>query len=157
MSAHEHGAPRFQGSATELEDHASKSANVTTKEQLEGRTDLQDEVDGATRSSVRDAIEMRRMGKSQQLIRRFRQITIAAFIGTAVSAWEYALFLVSPGLIDGGTAGLLYNVLWSFFGFSAIYLSLAEMVRQLDAKSLCRCPSHSLTLSSLAFRLAWLQ
>jgi choline transport protein len=70
---------------------------------------------------------MRRMGKDQQLIRRFRQITIAAFIGTAVSAWEYALFLVTPGLVDGGRAGLVYNVLWSIFGFTTIYMSLAEM------------------------------
>jgi amino acid permease len=79
------------------------------------------------KSSHQDVDDMHRMGKQQILVRRFRQITIAAFIGTTTCAWEYALFLVSPGLIDGGTAGLLYNVLWSFFGFGTIYLSLAEM------------------------------
>jgi amino acid permease len=79
------------------------------------------------KSSHQDVDDMHRMGKQQILVRRFRQITIAAFIGTTTCAWEYALFLISPGLIDGGTAGLLYNVLWSFFGFGTIYLSLAEM------------------------------
>ena len=89
--------------------------------------DVQDELDEHGRSTLKDASDMRRMGKQQLLVRRFRQITIAAFIGITTSAWEFALFLVSPGLIDGGTAGLLYNVIWSMAGFLMIYLSLAEM------------------------------
>ena len=110
-----------------MEQSPQKSSGVTTEESPEDIVTIQDEVDGTTKSSPKDASDMRRMGKSQQLIRRFRSITIIAFIGTAVSAWEYAMFLVSPGLVDGGRAGLLYNVFWSFFGFGAIYLSLAEM------------------------------
>ncbi|KAK5128831.1 hypothetical protein LTR85_000164 [Meristemomyces frigidus] len=127
MSAQEHNAPIFRGPAVELSDYPQKATGVTAEERSDGRVDTPDEVDGPSKASLEDAIDMRRMGKQQLLVRRFRQITIAAFIGTTTSAWEYAMFLVSPGLVDGGTAGLLYNVLWSFFGFGAIYLSLAEM------------------------------
>jgi len=114
----------FRGPAVELEHYPQKSTDIASEERVEPQDELDEP---AGRSSLKDADDMRRMGQQQLLIRRFRQITIAAFIGTTTSAWEYAMFLVSPGLVDGGTAGLLYNVLWSFFGFGAIYLSLAEM------------------------------
>lgn len=117
----------YRGPAVELDDYPQKPTGVTAEEPADDRDGLQLELDGASRSTLKDAGDMRRMGKQQLLIRRFRQITIAAFIGTTTSAWEYALFLVSPGLVDGGTAGLIYNVIWSMFGFGAIYLSLAEM------------------------------
>jgi choline transport protein len=125
MNLHEHGEPIYRGPAVELSHRPQKSNDVVTDRQLDD--DGKDEVDHFTHSTVKDIADMHRMGKPQQLIRRFRQITMAAFIGVAVSAWEYALFLVSPGLVDGGRAGLLYNVLWSTFGFGAIYFSLAEM------------------------------
>lgn len=127
MSTQDDGEPTFRGTAVELDNYPQKSSSFVADEISDDRMDKQDELEAPNRSSLKDAEDMRRMGKEQLLIRRFRQITIAAFIGTTTSAWEYALFLVSPGLIDGGTAGLLYNVLWSFFGFGSIYLSLAEM------------------------------
>ncbi|KAK5694057.1 hypothetical protein LTR97_009676 [Elasticomyces elasticus] len=121
-----HGAPVFRGSAMELSAYPHKSTGIVAEEGSE-RSDTQDEMDGPGRSTRKDVSDMARMGKQQLLVRRFRQITIAAFIGVTTSAWEYALFLVSPGLVDGGTAGLIYSVLWSFVGFGMIYLSLAEM------------------------------
>ncbi|CAJ2505816.1 Uu.00g132100.m01.CDS01 [Anthostomella pinea] len=123
----DHGAPMFRGAAVGLEDYPPKPTSLIAEETSQDRIGAEDEIDGPSKSSLKDASDMRRMGKQQLLVRRFRQITIAAFIGTTTSAWEYALFLMSPGLIDGGMVGLLYNVLWSFFGFGAIYLSLAEM------------------------------
>ncbi|KAK3673377.1 hypothetical protein LTR78_006610 [Recurvomyces mirabilis] len=130
MSAQDPQSSMFRGASMELSSRPQKTTaftGVTAEEGLDDKNDLQDEVEGSKKSSLKDAVDMRRMGKQQLLVRRFRQLTIAAFIGTTTAAWEYALFLVSPGLVDGGTAGLLYNVIWSFFGFGAIYLSLAEM------------------------------
>lgn len=42
-------------------------------------------------------------------------------------AWELGVFVISPGLIDGGRSGLIYNTLWNFVGFAPVYLSMAEM------------------------------
>jgi amino acid permease len=113
--------------ALELADRSDAVTSTAVTARSRKTSDDQLDTGDVHKSSHQDVDDMHRMGKQQILVRRFRQITIAAFIGTTTCAWEYALFLVSPGLIDGGTAGLLYNVLWSFFGFGTIYLSLAEM------------------------------
>jgi amino acid permease len=114
-------------SALELADRPNGVTDTAARDQYRKTSDDRLDTGDVHKSSHQDVDDMHRMGKQQILVRRFRQITIAAFIGTTTCAWEYALFLISPGLIDGGTAGLLYNVLWSFFGFGTIYLSLAEM------------------------------
>jgi amino acid permease len=120
-------APTAHQPALELVDRLDAMTNTAATDRSPKISDDQLDTGDVHKSSHQDVDDMHRMGKQQILVRRFRQITIAAFIGTTTCAWEYALFLVSPGLIDGGTAGLLYNVLWSFFGFGTIYLSLAEM------------------------------
>lgn len=81
----------------------------------------------ATKSTPHDAAGMRRMGKDQQLIRQFRFISITAFVAIATAAWEIGLFILTPGLVDGGRAGLVYNALWNFVGFGPVYISMAEM------------------------------
>lgn len=113
--------------ALELTDRPGAVTDTVARDRSRKTSDDLLDTGDVHKSTHQDVNDMHRMGKQQILVRRFRQITIAAFIGTTTCAWEYALFLISPGLIDGGTAGLLYNVLWSFFGFGTIYLSLAEM------------------------------
>ena len=81
----------------------------------------------ATKSTSRDAAGMKRMGKDQQLVRHFRLLSITSFVALATAAWEIGLFLLSPGLYDGGRAGLVWNALWNFVGFGPVYLSMAEM------------------------------
>lgn len=125
--AQNHDAQTFYQSEFELTDHLHAATDTVARDRSRKSSNDHPDTGDVHKSSHQDVNDMHRMGKQQILVRRFRQITIAAFIGTTTCAWEYALFLISPGLIDGGTAGLLYNVLWSFFGFGAIYLSLAEM------------------------------
>ena len=96
----------------------------------------------ATKSTRDDAKDMRRMGKDQQLVRNFQLITIMSFSAIATAAWEIGLFVITPGLVDGGRAGTMWSLLWAYVGFGPIYLSMAEMV--------CRdwhAPNHWLTLS----------
>ena len=81
----------------------------------------------ATKSTHQDAANMYRMGKDQQLVRHFRLFSITSFVALATAAWEIGLFVLTPGLVDGGRAGLIYNALWNFIGFGPIYLSMAEM------------------------------
>ena len=96
---------------------------VSSDESLEEQNDNL----AATKSTRDDADGMRRMGKHQQLVRHFRLLSVASFVGIATAAWELGLFLLTPGLVDGGRSGLIYNAMWNFIGFGPIYLSMAEM------------------------------
>ncbi|TQV91239.1 GABA permease [Cordyceps javanica] len=83
--------------------------------------------DKATRSNRADVENMRRMGRSQELVRNFRMFSMASFAAMATASWEFGVFQMQPGLVDGGRPGLLYSSLWGFVGFLPIYLSMAEM------------------------------
>ena len=89
--------------------------------------DDHDEHRTATKSTRDDAENMRRMGRSQQLVRHFRLLSVASFVAIATAAWEIGLFEISPALTDGGRPALVYSVIWNFIGFGPIYLSMAEM------------------------------
>jgi hypothetical protein len=89
--------------------------------------DILEEHNAATKSSRDDNEDMRRMGRSQELVRHFRLLSVASFVAIATAAWEIGLFEITPGLTDGGRPALVYSVLWNFAGFGPIYLSMAEM------------------------------
>ncbi|KAK5115890.1 hypothetical protein LTR62_000346 [Meristemomyces frigidus] len=80
-----------------------------------------------TEATDGDKVDMHRLGKKQQLIRHFRLLSTVSFVAMATAAWEIGLFLTTQGLTDGGTAGLIWSVVWNFVGFCPIYLSMAEM------------------------------
>ncbi|TKA82758.1 hypothetical protein B0A55_01091 [Friedmanniomyces simplex] len=82
------------------------------------------EATGSTNDDIRG---MRRMGKEQQLVRTFRQLSILSFVALATASWEIGLFIISPALVDGGAPGLVWSSLWSWIGFAPIYISMAEM------------------------------
>ena len=86
-----------------------------------------DEQNVVTKSSPDDNDNMRRMGRSQELVRHFRLLSVASFVAIATAAWEIGLFEITPGLTGGGRPALVYSVLWNFVGFGPIYLSMAEM------------------------------
>ncbi|KAK5167440.1 uncharacterized protein LTR77_007139 [Saxophila tyrrhenica] len=81
----------------------------------------------ATKTTPSDIRGMARMGKPQQLDRTFRQMSITSFVALATATWEIGLFIISPALVDGGRAGLVWSSLWSWICFAPIYLSMAEM------------------------------
>jgi len=45
----------------------------------------------------------------------------------ATSVWEFGIFSVSQGLVDGGRAGLIWTTVIHAIGFLPIVLSMAEM------------------------------
>lgn len=79
------------------------------------------------------------------LKRNFRFISIVGFGCTLICTWEVILTfitllpsnwecmltlstrLLSAGLTDGGTAGLIWGFLGVSLGFSLVYASIAEM------------------------------
>ncbi|TKX20009.1 amino acid permease-like protein 7 [Elsinoe australis] len=122
---------------TDRSNHATTAGN-TFKEDIEPAVrevdseeshslEGQDAALRATRSTAADGANMRRMGKEQQLVRYFRFFSITSFTAIATATWEIGLFVITPALVDGGRAGLLWNAFWCFLGFAPIYLSMAEM------------------------------
>ena len=107
----------------------TKEAIATVQDSGSDNIDLDDQNGTlkATKSTYEDYMGMRRMGKEQQLVRHFRQLSITSFVALATASWEIGLFIISPALVDGGRAGLVWSCLWSWIGFAPIYLSMAEM------------------------------
>ena len=148
------------GEAVELTDRTAphsgegKEVRYTVQDAGSGSgsdQEVLEEQDGtlrATKSSHEDIVGMKRMGKDQQLVRKFRQLSITSFVALATATWEIGLFIISPALIDGGRAGLLWSALWCWIGFAPIYLSMV-----------CRTPfrrdvDRELTVRRLRW-LAW--
>lgn len=89
----------------------------------------------SSHSSYNDLCDMKRMGKEQKFERTFRQLSITSFVSLATASWEIGLFLISPALIDGGRAGLVWSSLWCWIGFAPIYLSMVSGLEQLWLES----------------------
>ncbi|KAK5651159.1 hypothetical protein OQA88_13206 [Cercophora sp. LCS_1] len=78
-------------------------------------------------STPLDLHDMSRMGKPQQLHRTFRLLSIFSFTTVLMATWEAQLTVSIFGLINGGTAGLIWMYLATFLGLFAAILSMAEM------------------------------
>ena len=78
-----------------------------------------------------DVYNMSRMGKRQELRRNFRFISIVGFIMVLQSTWESVLLAAQYGLINGGTAGLIWMTVGVIFGALCMIASLAEIASML--------------------------
>ncbi|EON66770.1 hypothetical protein W97_06018 [Coniosporium apollinis CBS 100218] len=74
-----------------------------------------------------DQRDMYRMGKTQELRRNFRFVSIFGFTMVLMATWESSLTANIFGLINGGTAGLIWVYIGTFFGFLCAVISMAEM------------------------------
>lgn len=74
-----------------------------------------------------DQADMRRLGKKQELRRNFRFTSILGFVAIAMGTWEVILSATAGGLTNGGTGGMVWMFVGSYFCFGTIVLSLAEM------------------------------
>ncbi|KAF2256486.1 amino acid transporter [Trematosphaeria pertusa] len=74
-----------------------------------------------------DRHAMWRMGKVQELRRNFRFVSIFGFSMILMASWETMLGTSTIGLIDGGTAGLIWMYLICWIGFICVNTSMAEM------------------------------
>ena len=83
---------------------------------------------GGTRHDVYD---MSRMGKRQELLRNFRFISIVGFVMVLQSTWESVLLAAQYGLVNGGTAGLIWMTVGVIVGALCMIASLAEIASML--------------------------
>ncbi len=131
--AMDHGEPRVTSHDIEMRTLSSPGHST---EKDAGHSPQEVEADSleesarhlaSAKSTPGDDAAMRRMGKEQQLIRSFRVFSVTSFTAIATAAWELGLFLITPGLQNGGRTGLLWSTVWGFVGFGPVYLSMAEM------------------------------
>ena len=78
-----------------------------------------------------DVYNMSRMGKRQELLRNFRFISIVGFVMVLQSTWESVLLAAQYGLINGGTAGLIWMTVGVIIGALCMIASLAEIASML--------------------------
>ena len=90
-----------------------------------------DDADSLNENSVgftyHDKMDMKRMGKKQELLRNFRTFSSIAFTTCVMGTWEILLTANTQGLIAGGSAGLFWSLVWAYAGQAFVILSLAEM------------------------------
>ncbi|KAI6853488.1 GABA permease-like protein [Hortaea werneckii] len=79
------------------------------------------------RGTMRDRIDMQRMGKKQELRRSFRQLSTISFTSCVMGNWEILLTANGPALINGGPSGIFWSLVWSWTGQLFVIMSLAEM------------------------------
>ncbi|CAK3885212.1 amino-acid permease [Lecanosticta acicola] len=74
-----------------------------------------------------DRRDMRRLGKRQELKRRFRFSSIVAFVVVLGLTWEFSLTTLIFNLANGGTAGAIWLTLAVCFGMFFVMISMAEL------------------------------
>lgn len=79
------------------------------------------------RGNAQDRADMYRMGKAQEMKRNFRFLSIFGFSMILMASWEFSLSVSTIGLINGGTAGVIWMYFICWMGFMLVNLSMAEM------------------------------
>jgi len=92
------------------------------------RAEYQDQDVAKTKGGTSaDFADMQRMGRTQELRRNFKFVSIVGFVTILQATWECVLLSNWSGLFNGGTAGLIWTtvVVWLFM--LALIASIAEM------------------------------
>ncbi|KAI0018942.1 amino acid/polyamine transporter I [Xylariomycetidae sp. FL0641] len=105
---------------------------------MSGKTDIRakhepdeggspERVSGEKVGTVDDQADMMRMGKSQDLRRNFRFVSIFGFSMILMATWEFSLSVSTISLFNGGTAGFIWIFFICWVGFLLVNTSMAEM------------------------------
>ncbi|KAM5357515.1 hypothetical protein ACJZ2D_016190 [Fusarium nematophilum] len=102
-----------------------------------GHNDGVDEKEG----NAADRADMCRMGKVQEMRRNFRFLSIFGFSMILMASWEFSLSVSTIGLVNGGTAGLIWMFFICWVGFLMVNMSMAEMASISLTPTFCRAPT----------------
>ncbi|KAF4993990.1 hypothetical protein FGRMN_6121 [Fusarium graminum] len=106
-----------------MADNDKRSADVHNDSVGSYESDNVDEKKG----SAADRADMYRMGKTQEMKRNFRFLSIFGFSMILMASWEFSLSVSTIGLLNGGTAGLIWMFFVCWVGFLLVNTSMAEM------------------------------
>ncbi|KAK5173807.1 uncharacterized protein LTR77_002488 [Saxophila tyrrhenica] len=85
------------------------------------------QVSGKDYDTTPDKRDMRRLGKKQELKRRFRFFSIVGYVIVLGLTWEFSLVMGAFSLSNGGAAGAIWLTLFVCCGMGMVMLSMAEM------------------------------
>lgn len=109
---------------------ADQHKSETIQPQVDSMND-EPGLDGSTVAvddgTAADRADMFRLGKTQELRRNFRFLTIFGFSMILMCTWEGYLSMATVGLVNGGTAGTIWMFFICWTGFLFINTSMAEM------------------------------
>ncbi|KAF2464121.1 amino acid transporter [Lindgomyces ingoldianus] len=108
-------------------DEQKKEASVNAETYDVDLGEDESDVVSVKKGTSADRHAMWRMGKVQELRRNFRFVSMYGFTMVLMGAWEWVLGTSAIGLIDGGTAGLIWTFLFVWIGLTFVYTSMAEM------------------------------
>ncbi len=118
--------------AVDEKSHAQVEVESASDVDSSEETAIQEQK-GGTRHDVYD---MSRMGKRQELRRNFRFVSIVGFVMVLQSTWESILLAAQYGLINGGTAGVIWMTVGVIVGALCMIASIAEMASMLVTLSI---------------------
>ncbi|KAK1750187.1 putative amino-acid permease [Echria macrotheca] len=104
-----------------------KSTAETDSSEVQNEAATNANSDYPVTGTAMDRKDMWRMGKTQELRRNFRSLSIFAFTMVLVATWEAQFNVSMFGLINGGTGGLIWVYIGTFTGIFCAMLSMAEM------------------------------
>ncbi|KJX99138.1 amino acid permease like protein [Zymoseptoria brevis] len=87
----------------------------------------QEQLPGRNYDPMHDNRDMRRLGKKQELKRRFRFFSIVGYVIVLGLTWEFTLTTSIFSLANGGTAGAIWLTLVVTCGMFFVMLSMAEL------------------------------
>ncbi|KAF2004743.1 amino acid transporter [Amniculicola lignicola CBS 123094] len=79
------------------------------------------------KGSTEDQKDMQRMGKTQELRRNFRFVSIFGYSMILMATWETGLTTLIIPLLNGGTGGAIWMFLGTAVGMGFVITSMAEM------------------------------
>lgn len=89
--------------------------------------DVRVDASGMATGNDYDARDMARMGRSQELRRNFKSLSVLGLATTTMSTWVALLATSTFSLIDGGRAGTIWVYLASWLCTMTLAASLAEL------------------------------
>ncbi|EXA29495.1 hypothetical protein FOVG_19027 [Fusarium oxysporum f. sp. pisi HDV247] len=104
------------------------------------------------KGTAADRADMYRMGKTQEMTRNFRFLSIFGFSMILMASWEFSLSVSTIGLVNGGTAGTIWMFFVCWMGFLFVNTSMAEMASILLTRTFAQGTHDGRTIP-LGFRI----
>jgi choline transport protein len=110
-----------------LEMQPGKGFTDTTSSPMHSTHRARNDATGTATGTDTDALDMARMGRSQELRRNFKSLSVFGLAITTMSTWMGMLFGNIFSLTNGGLAGTIWVYFASWICTFALAASLAEM------------------------------
>lgn len=90
---------------------------------------------GVVTGTEADALDMKRLGRAQELRRNFKSLSVLGLATTTMSTWVAMLLTSTFSLINGGLAGTIWLYLATWICTFSLAASLAEMASMAVCRS----------------------